>query len=89
MSNDSTNRLDTFREQRSEMNEKIMDLDHLGIKRFFNLDSNTYKDGACHRRLKSCLGWLLPPFCVAMTASTITWNNVRKQVLPKRKSLKH
>ena len=38
------------------MNEKILDLDHLGIKRFFNLDSNTYKDGALPSQTKELLG---------------------------------
>ena len=56
MSNDSPNRLDAFRQQRSEMNDKIMDLDHLGIKRFFNLDSNTYKEGALPVQTKELLG---------------------------------
>lgn len=56
MSNDSPNRLDAFREKRSEMNEKIMDMDHLGIKRFFNLDSNTYKEGALPVQTKELLG---------------------------------
>lgn len=50
------NRMEAFREQRSEMNEKIMDLDHLGIKRFFNLDSNTYREGALSRQTKELLG---------------------------------
>lgn len=51
-----TNRLDDFRNKRSEMNEKILDLDHLGIKRFFNLDSNTYRDGALPVKTKELLG---------------------------------
>lgn len=51
-----TNRLDEFRNQRSVMNEKILDLNHLGIKRFFNLDSNTYKDGALSGQTKELLG---------------------------------
>ena len=48
--------LQAFREQRQEMNNKILDLDHLGIKRFFNLDSNTYKDGALPGQTKELLG---------------------------------
>ncbi|MBN2732672.1 MAG: carboxymuconolactone decarboxylase family protein [Balneolaceae bacterium] len=56
MNNDSKSRLDTFREQRSAMNEKILDLDHLGIKRFFNLDANTYKEGALPSQTKELLG---------------------------------
>lgn len=51
-----TNPLDDFRENREVMNEKIMDLDHLGIKRFFNLDHNTYKDGALSAKTKELLG---------------------------------
>ncbi|WP_340105000.1 carboxymuconolactone decarboxylase family protein [Rhodohalobacter sp. 8-1] len=50
------NNLQKFRQQREEMNEKILDLNHLGIKRFFNLDSNTYKDGALPTQTKELLG---------------------------------
>lgn len=56
MSEQNENRLDRFRTARSEMNRKIMELDHLGIKRFFNLDHNTYRDGALPRRTKELLG---------------------------------
>lgn len=56
MSKTENNRLHNFREKREEMNEKIFDLDHLGIKRFFNLDSNTYKDGALPVQTKELLG---------------------------------
>lgn len=38
------------------MNKKILDMDHLGIKRFFNLDANTYKDGALPAETKELLG---------------------------------
>lgn len=38
------------------MNEKILNLDHLGIKRFFNLDTNTYKKGALPTQTKELLG---------------------------------
>lgn len=51
-----TSRLQEFREQREKMNEKVLNLDHLGIKRFFNLDSNTYKDGALPSQTKELLG---------------------------------
>ena len=56
MANDTKNRLDAFREKREEMNEKILDLDNLGIKRFFNLDTNTYKEGALSSQTKELLG---------------------------------
>lgn len=50
------NRLQQFREKRAILNEKIFALDHLGVKRFFNLDSNTYRDGALDGRTKELLG---------------------------------
>lgn len=34
----------------------MLELDHLGIKRFFNLDSNTYKEGALDSKTKELLG---------------------------------
>lgn len=57
-----TNPLDDFRKNREVMNGKIMDLNHLGIKRFFNLDHNTYHDGALPAKTKELLG---------LTASTV------------------
>jgi AhpD family alkylhydroperoxidase len=48
--------LQQFREKRAIMNEKVMALDHLGIKRFFNLDSNTYREGALPTKTKELLG---------------------------------
>lgn len=56
MSKIENNRLEQFRQERTEANEKIFDLDHLGIKRFFNLDNNTYKDGALPAQTKELLG---------------------------------
>jgi AhpD family alkylhydroperoxidase len=56
MSKIESNRLEEFRKEREEANEKVFDLDHLGIKRFFNLDSNTYKDGALPAQTKELLG---------------------------------
>lgn len=50
------NRLQLFREKRAIMNDKIFALDHLGVKRFFNLDSNTYRDGALDGKTKELLG---------------------------------
>lgn len=50
------NRLEEFRKKRKAANDKILDLDHLGVKRFFNLDSNTYKDGALSSQTKELLG---------------------------------
>ncbi len=55
-SSDSKNRLQQYREKRSIMNDKVMDLGHLGVKRFFNMDSNTYRDGALDSKTKELLG---------------------------------
>jgi AhpD family alkylhydroperoxidase len=49
-------RLDDFREYRERMNERIFSLEHLGIKRFFNLDTAAYRDGALDGRTKELLG---------------------------------
>ncbi|MBO6536692.1 MAG: carboxymuconolactone decarboxylase family protein [Balneolaceae bacterium] len=50
------NRLEQFRQKRTEQNEKVLDLGHLGIKRFFNMDANTYRDGALDKKTKELLG---------------------------------
>ena len=49
-------RLDDFEAYRARMNDRILGIDHLGIKRFFNLDSMAYKDGALPAREKELLG---------------------------------
>ncbi|HET9017386.1 MAG TPA: carboxymuconolactone decarboxylase family protein [Thermomicrobiaceae bacterium] len=49
-------RLDEFRAYRGRMNDRIADLDHLGIRRFFSLDSGAYRDGALDGRTKELLG---------------------------------
>jgi AhpD family alkylhydroperoxidase len=50
------NRLDEFREHREAMNNRILQIDHLGIKRFFNLDSAAYREGALDTKTKELLG---------------------------------
>lgn len=51
-----SNRLDDFQAYRSRMNERIFELNHLGIKRFFNLDSAAYREGALDPKTKELLG---------------------------------
>lgn len=48
--------IEEFRAHRSRMNERILGAGHLGIKRFFNLDSAAYRDGALDGRTKELLG---------------------------------
>lgn len=56
MSDKIQNRLQAFREKRAELNEKTLNAGHLGIKRFFNMDANTYRDGALDSKTKELLG---------------------------------
>jgi len=49
-------RLDEFETYRLRMNERILEANHLGIKRFFNLDTNAYQDGALPANTKELLG---------------------------------
>jgi len=49
-------RLEQFRLYREKMNAKILDGEHLGIKRFFNLDTAAYRDGALPGKTKELLG---------------------------------
>lgn len=50
------NRLAAFQARRAELNDKVMATDHLGIKRFWNLDTRCYEDGALPARTKELLG---------------------------------
>jgi len=45
-----------FNDYRSRMNEKIMAADNKVIKRFFNLDTNTYADGHIDVKTKEMIG---------------------------------
>ncbi|WP_016777621.1 carboxymuconolactone decarboxylase family protein [Anaerophaga thermohalophila] len=45
-----------FRDFRSRMNERILSHDNLVLKRLFNLDTNTYKEGALPEKTKEMLG---------------------------------
>jgi AhpD family alkylhydroperoxidase len=49
-------RIDEFRERRRRHNERIFEIDHLGIKRFFRLDSAAYEQGALDPKTKELLG---------------------------------
>jgi len=45
-----------FEAYRAKMNDKILGSGHLGIKRFFNLDTMCYQGGALDARTKELLG---------------------------------
>ena len=48
--------MDEFDRYRAEMNEKLTGSGHLGIKRFFALDTQAYEDGALDKRTKELMG---------------------------------
>lgn len=50
------NLLEEFNAYRSQMNEKILASDNKVIKRFFNLDTNTYAAGAVDVKSKEMIG---------------------------------
>ena len=48
--------LDEFLARRRAANEEVLKLDHLGIRRFFGLDTAAYRDGALSGRTKELCG---------------------------------
>lgn len=51
-----TDRLKEFTEFRQRMNERILGHDNQVVRRFFALDTQTYKDGALDLKTKELLG---------------------------------
>ena len=49
-------RFDDFRRRRAAGNDSVLKTDHLGIKRFFRLDTAAYEDGPLPGRTKELLG---------------------------------
>ena len=45
-----------FNDYRTKMNEVILSKNNLVLKRLWNLDTNTYEDGALNRQTKEMLG---------------------------------
>lgn len=45
-----------FNDYRAKMNDKIMEADNKVIKRFFNLDTNAYAEGALDMKTKEMIG---------------------------------
>jgi len=48
--------MDEFDLYRAEMNEKLIGCGHLGIKRFFALDTHAYEAGALDQKTKELMG---------------------------------
>jgi len=51
-----TDRMEAFNQYRAKMNERIFEIEHRGIKRFFNLDTTCYAEGALPAKTKELLG---------------------------------
>lgn len=49
-------RLEEFSTYRKRMNNRILEIDHVGIKRFMNLDTVAYKDAELDAKTKELLG---------------------------------
>lgn len=49
-------RREEFKAFREKMNERILESDNLVIKRFFNLDTNAYTEGAIDAKVKEMMG---------------------------------
>ena len=50
------NLIEEFNDYRSKMNERILEEDNKVIKRFFNLDTNTYAEGEIDVKTKEMIG---------------------------------
>lgn len=64
--------LEGFREAREAANEAILDQDHRGVKRFFNLDTRAYEDGALDATTKEWMG--LAASCVLRCDDCIAYH---------------
>lgn len=50
------NKIEGFRKNREKLNTKILDKNHIGINRFFNLDTRAYTSGALDEKTKEFAG---------------------------------
>ena len=56
MADETPSTLEEFKLFREAMNQKILDSGHLGIKRFFTLDTKAFEEGALSVKTKELLG---------------------------------
>lgn len=56
MPQDTLDLVEEFQRRRQQGNSAVLAWDHLGIKRFYNLDTNAYRDGALPAKVKELLG---------------------------------
>ena len=65
-----------FREYRAKMNEKILASNNKVIKRIYNIDTNTYMDGALSAKVKEMLGLATSMVLRCDDCINTTWKNV-------------
>ena len=67
--------IEEFRLEREQLNESVLKYGKKEIKRFFNLDTNTYKEGALPAKTKELLG--LIAFLVLRCDDCILYHTIR------------
>jgi ribonuclease HI len=70
-----SDRLDEFQKFRADLNEEILNCGHLGMKRYFALDHQTYESGPLDSKTKELLG--LVASTVLRCDDCITYHLVR------------
>lgn len=70
-----SNSLDEFQKFRADLNEEILNCGHLGMKRYFALDHQTYESGPLDSKTKELLG--LVASMVLRCDDCITYHLVR------------
>lgn len=78
-----------FNHYRSKMNDRILQVDNKVMKRLYNLDTNTYLEGALPVKTKECWGWWQAWYYGAMTASNTMLNAARQKGLRKKNCSKY
>ena len=67
--------LEEFRSYREKMNGRIAEIEHLGIKRLFNMDTKAYTEGAISAKTKELLG--LTASCVLRCNDCIDYHLIQ------------
>ena len=80
MSSSEKDRVAEFTEFRQRMNERILGHDNQVVRRFFALDTQTYKDGALDLKTKELLGLVASMVLRCVISSTVPkyWDGVHR-----------
>ena len=86
------NKVEEFNAYRQKMNDKILSTDNKVIKRIFNLDTNTYKEGHLSVKTKELLGLVASAVlrcddCIAYHLETAYKNGVTKEEMMEAMSI--